>query len=213
MRAQFTTFFSEADWRANARLEEKIGQLREDIAPTWLEEPLSIEETAERYVGRRSARYSWSCARGRWGRYLDRFEFRSDLLEAMRRDRRLQRALRHLGHAEAEMNFLVHSMCRLPGADGTWMIVGGGMARSRPGWRSWRGAGARSVSTSEGVAHRGGRGRGRGSSLRLGAGAAHGSGGGELRSVPDARPWWGRRFPRRGTRGWRATGGPGRRSR
>src|SRR5918994_405885 len=25
------------------------------------------------------------------------------------------------------MNFLVHNMCRLPGSDGTWMIVEGGM--------------------------------------------------------------------------------------
>jgi hypothetical protein len=25
------------------------------------------------------------------------------------------------------MNFLVHNMCRLPGADGTWMLVKGGM--------------------------------------------------------------------------------------
>src|SRR5215469_347828 len=50
MKAQFTSFFSEADWRANSRLQEEISQLREDIAPTWLEEPLSIEDTAERYV-------------------------------------------------------------------------------------------------------------------------------------------------------------------
>ena len=86
MRAQFTTFFSEADWRANARLEEEIGQLREDIAPTWLEEPLSIEETAERYVRPLREVFVELC-RGPVGRYLDRFEFRSDLLEAMRRDR------------------------------------------------------------------------------------------------------------------------------
>ena len=25
------------------------------------------------------------------------------------------------------MNFLVHNMCRLPGSDGTWMVVKGGM--------------------------------------------------------------------------------------
>jgi hypothetical protein len=27
------------------------------------------------------------------------------------------------------MNFLIHNMCRLPGADGTWMIVRGGMGK------------------------------------------------------------------------------------
>lgn len=25
------------------------------------------------------------------------------------------------------MNFLIHNMCRLPGSDGTWMLVRGGM--------------------------------------------------------------------------------------
>ena len=31
------------------------------------------------------------------------------------------------GTAGTGMNFLVHNMCRLPGSDGTWMIVQGGM--------------------------------------------------------------------------------------
>ena len=41
------------------------------------------------------------------------------------------------------MNFLVHNMCRLPGADGTWMIVEGGMGtvtRSSPTRRASAGA-------------------------------------------------------------------------
>src|SRR5450755_4608526 len=47
---QFETFFSKADAQANARLQEEIGQLRDDVAPSWLMEPLSLEETAEKYV-------------------------------------------------------------------------------------------------------------------------------------------------------------------
>ena len=83
MKAQFTSFFSEADWRANNRLQEEISQLREDIAPTWLEEPLSIEETAERYVRPALREVFVGLCRKPVGRYLDRFEFRSDLLKAI----------------------------------------------------------------------------------------------------------------------------------
>ena len=45
MKEQFLAFFSEQDWRANEELQREIAQLREDVAPTWLEEPLPIEET------------------------------------------------------------------------------------------------------------------------------------------------------------------------
>jgi hypothetical protein len=50
MRSQFLRFFSERDWRANEALQAEIAQLRDDIAPAWLQEPLSLEATAERYV-------------------------------------------------------------------------------------------------------------------------------------------------------------------
>jgi phytoene dehydrogenase-like protein len=46
MHAQFLEFFSEADWNANERLSDEIAALRDDIAPTWMQEPLSIEATA-----------------------------------------------------------------------------------------------------------------------------------------------------------------------
>ena len=45
MKRQFTEFFSEADWRANEALTTEIGQIRDDVHATWLEQPLSIEET------------------------------------------------------------------------------------------------------------------------------------------------------------------------
>src|SRR2546423_2289429 len=50
MKEQLLAFFSEADWRANEALQDEIGKIRDDVARTWLEEPLSIEETAARYV-------------------------------------------------------------------------------------------------------------------------------------------------------------------
>jgi phytoene dehydrogenase-like protein len=128
MKAQFTAFFSEADWRANQRLQEEIGQLREDIAPTWLEEPLSIEDTAERYVRAALRQIFVALCRGPVGPYLDRFEFRSDLLRAMYAVTDGFSGLSGSWDTPGSgMNFLVHNMCRLPGADGTWMIVRGGM--------------------------------------------------------------------------------------
>jgi len=62
------------------------------------------------------------------GEYLDRFAFRSDLLKAMYAVTDGFSGLN--GDWETPgtgMNFLVHNMCRLPGSDGTWMIVKGGM--------------------------------------------------------------------------------------
>ena len=50
MRRQFVEFFSEDDWRANEAMNREIGQIRDDLAPSWLAEPLSAEATAERYI-------------------------------------------------------------------------------------------------------------------------------------------------------------------
>src|SRR5688500_2209092 len=50
MRRQFLEFFSEQDWAANEALNREIGQIREDLAPSWLQEPLSAEASAERYI-------------------------------------------------------------------------------------------------------------------------------------------------------------------
>src|SRR5947209_19477677 len=45
MKRQFTQFFSEQDFRANQALQTEIGQIRDDVHQTWLEEPHSIEDT------------------------------------------------------------------------------------------------------------------------------------------------------------------------
>lgn len=128
MRRQCVEFFSEDDWRASSALAREIGQIRDDLAPCWLDEPVSVEETAERYL-RPSLRAAFlNLVRQPVEAYLDRFGFRSELIAAMYAVTDGFSGL----HATVEtpgtgLNFLVHNMCRLPGSDGTWMIVTGGM--------------------------------------------------------------------------------------
>jgi phytoene dehydrogenase-like protein len=144
-KAQFETFFSAADWNAHCRLQEEIGQLRDDVAPTFLEEPLSLEETAEARV-RPALRDTFvALCRKPVGQYLDRFGFKSDLLRAMYAvTDGFSGSNGTWDTPGTGMNFLVHNMCRLPGSDGTWMIVRGGMGAVTQGLAELgRAAGAR----------------------------------------------------------------------
>ena len=50
LRQQFLAFFSERDWNAHQALTREIGQIRDDLAPSWLEEPLSVDDTAAKYL-------------------------------------------------------------------------------------------------------------------------------------------------------------------
>ncbi len=127
-RRQLAEFFSDDDWTADEALQAEVGALREDLAPAWLAPPLPLEETAERYLRPALRDVFVDLCRGSVAAYLDRFGFRSELLVAMYA---VTDGLSGLtagpdtpgsGH-----NFLVHNMCRLPGSDGTWMIVRGGM--------------------------------------------------------------------------------------
>jgi len=128
MREQFTTFFSEADWRANQALQEEISAIRDDVHETWLQEPLSIEGTAEKYVRPALRETFVKLCREPVSRYLERFEFKSDLLRAMYAVTDGFSGLTGGWDTPGTgMNFLIHNMCRLPGSDGTWMIVKGGM--------------------------------------------------------------------------------------
>jgi phytoene dehydrogenase-like protein len=127
-RAQMERCFSSADVRADAALQAELAALREDVAPTWLTEPLTVEQTAERHVRPQLRQVFVDLCRGSVADHLARFGFDSELLVAMYV---VTDGLSGLtagpdtpgsGH-----NFLVHNMCRLPGSDGTWMIVRGGM--------------------------------------------------------------------------------------
>jgi phytoene dehydrogenase-like protein len=152
VRDQMLAFFSEGDFRAHEALQAEIAQLREDVAATWLMEPLSIEETAERFVRPSLRRIFVDLCRKPVGHYLDRFGFRSDLLKAMYAVTDGFSGLNGDWDTPGTgMNFLVHNMCRLPGADGTWMIVRGGMGTvTRTLAETARSAGAR-IDTGRGV--------------------------------------------------------------
>ena len=127
-RAQIASFFSEQDARAAAALDGELEQLRSDVAPCWLAEPLSIEETAARYLRPALREVFIALCRRPVPEYLDRFGFRSDLLRVMYAVTDGFSGLSAGWDSPGTgMNFLVHNMCRLPGAGGTWMIVHGGM--------------------------------------------------------------------------------------
>jgi phytoene dehydrogenase-like protein len=127
-RRQFLDFFSERDWRANEALQDEIAKLREDAAPSWMREPLSIEETAERYVRVELRQVFVDLCRKPVSHYLARFDFRSDLLRAMYATTDGFSGLTGGWDTPGTgMNFLVHNMCRLPGSGGTFMVVRGGM--------------------------------------------------------------------------------------
>src|SRR3954468_10715408 len=128
MKEQFLAFFSAQDFRANEALQAEIARIRDDVAPTWLEEPLSIEATAEKYLRPALRQIFVHLCRKPVGSYLDRFGFRSDLLKAMYAVTDGFSGLSGDWDTPGTgMNFLIHNMCRLPGSDGTWMIVKGGM--------------------------------------------------------------------------------------
>jgi phytoene dehydrogenase-like protein len=109
-------------------MNREIGQIRDDLAPAWLEEPLSVESTAERFIRPALRQAFLNLVARPVEEYLARFGFKSDLLLAMYAVTDGFSGLSAgFGAPGTGMNFLVHNMCRLPGSDGTWMIVQGGM--------------------------------------------------------------------------------------
>jgi phytoene dehydrogenase-like protein len=128
MKRQFLDHFSERDWRANEALEQEIAQIRADIAPSWMQEPHTIEETAERFVRPALRSVFVDLCRKPIRDYLARFDFKSDLLRAMYAVTDAFSGLNGtFGTPGTGMNFLVHNMCRLPGCDATFALVRGGM--------------------------------------------------------------------------------------
>jgi phytoene dehydrogenase-like protein len=127
-RAQMRAFFSADDVAADDCLQAEIGALRADLAPAWLEEPRSVEEIADRHIRPALQSTFIDLVRGSVTAYLRRFGFRSELLVSMYA---VTDGLSGLNAGPDDPgtghNFLVHNMCRLPGADGTWMIARGGM--------------------------------------------------------------------------------------
>ena len=128
VRDQFTRFFTERDWQANEELGAELAALRDDLAPSWLSEPGTVEETAERYIRPGLRETFLKLVRGSVIDYLSRFGFASEQLVAMYAVTDGMPGLSGSPwRAGSGHNLLVHSMCRLPGAGGTWMVVRGGM--------------------------------------------------------------------------------------
>jgi len=120
--------FSPADYAAHEAMQAELADFREDVAPTWLREPMSIEGTAERYVRPARRQAFIDLCRGSVGAYLDRWGFKSDLFKAMYATTDgFSGCYGTWDTPGTGMNFLVHNMCRLPEGDGTWLIVDGGM--------------------------------------------------------------------------------------
>jgi len=128
LRKQFVEFFSEDDWRANEAMNAELGKIRDDLAPSWLVPPYSLEETADRFIRTELRRSFIALCRGSARQFLERFGFKSNLLKAMYA---ITDAFSGLDGGYdtpgTGMNLLIHNMCRLPGSGGTWMIVRGGM--------------------------------------------------------------------------------------
>src|SRR5205807_3297733 len=124
----FVEFFSEQDWRANQALQAELAALRDDLAPCWLSEPGTVEETAARYVRPELEETFLRLVRGSAVDYLSRFEFKAEQLVAMYAVTDGMPGLSGSPwRSGSGHNLLVHNMCRLPGAGGTWMVVRGGM--------------------------------------------------------------------------------------
>ncbi len=127
-RRLFAEFFTEADAQADEALAAEIGALRDDLAPAWLAEPLPVEETAERYIRPELRETFVTMVRGSAMDYLDRFGFASETVVGMYAVTDGMPGLTGSPWSPGSgHNFLVHNMCRLPGAGGTWMVVKGGM--------------------------------------------------------------------------------------
>jgi phytoene dehydrogenase-like protein len=154
--------FSPADARADAALQAELDQLRTDLAPAWLAEPLPLEETAARYVRPALRDVFVAACRGSVIEYLDRFGFLDERLLAMYAiTDGISGLAAGIDDPGTGHNFLAHNMGRLPGSGGTWMIVRGGMgtvaaaladAARAAGARLLPGVGVRAVETSGGGA-------------------------------------------------------------
>jgi len=83
VKEQFLKFFSQEDWDGSQAMERELEAFREDLGKTWLMEPLSIEETAEKHVRPELRKIFIDLCRKPIKEYLARFGFKSSLLMGM----------------------------------------------------------------------------------------------------------------------------------
>lgn len=126
--AALRSFSGDADAGRMQRLGRDMAALREDLAPAWLQPPVPVGETAERYIRPELRDRFVRVVTGSVADQLDEYGFDDPLLPAMLAVTDGFPGIHGgpdtpgTGH-----NFLVHNMGRLPGAGGTWTVVPGGM--------------------------------------------------------------------------------------
>lgn len=65
------------------RVQEEVAAIVHDVAPAFMQPPLSLEATAERYIRPALRQTFIDLCTLPVSHYIDRFEFKSDLLKAM----------------------------------------------------------------------------------------------------------------------------------
>jgi phytoene dehydrogenase-like protein len=132
-RTAIGRYASPADAAAAEAMGAELSALIADLAPSWLAEPLPVADTADRYVRPELRPAFVDLVTGSAIDWLSRFGFTDESLIAMYAVTDGMPGL--TGSPDdpgpwspgSGFNLLVHNMCRLPGADGTWMAVSGGM--------------------------------------------------------------------------------------
>lgn len=120
--------FGAADAHAVARYSADLARLRDDLAPAWLAPPRPVEEVALTYVRTELRETFLRLVRGSAGDHLRSYGFESDLLMAMYAvTDAFPGTFGTWSTPGTGHNLLVHNSARLPGGDGTWMVVRGGM--------------------------------------------------------------------------------------
>jgi phytoene dehydrogenase-like protein len=128
-KRQFLKCFSKTDWEANCAMQKDLEMIRNKIGHTWLSEPKSVIQTATDCFSNNSDQMLFrTLCEGSVMQFLNRYGFKSNLLKAMYAvTDGLIGAYASWDTPGTGHNFLVHNMCRLPGSNGNWMLVKGGM--------------------------------------------------------------------------------------
>lgn len=121
-------FSSEKDLIAYQRMQANISQIASSILPAWFREPDTLEMIALKSFAIDTDRKQFiNLCRGSVADYLNQWGFENNLIKAMLALDGIIGTYGDFDTPGTGFNFLIHNMCHLAGADGTWMLVQGGM--------------------------------------------------------------------------------------
>ncbi len=126
-RAQIEKTFSAADAKAWQAMTRELGEIRADVAVSWLLEPDTIESTAERRVRGPNRKAFIELCRGSVTSYLGRFGFQSELLLGMFSTDGVWGSPLDYDAPGSGMTFLVQHMGRMSGGEGSFVDIKGGI--------------------------------------------------------------------------------------